>query len=348
MRLESGAICKIEQLKKPDGSPGDYKDFPHRIREDYPGAQICRTDPLTSGGERKNQSKPFTFEGKTFEPGRGKCWKTRVVPEEGQLSGMERLARSGKLIAGPSTFYYLRYFDDFGYTAMSNWWDGLGGASNPIYVVQTNEEIVKRCILMTTDPGDMVLDPTCGSGTTAFVAEAWGRRWVTIDSSRVALAIARQRLMTAKYDKYRVEGEASPGSNSAVTSIDPSAGFVYQKAPHITLGAIARNKLLDDVFEEYEPILRAKLTEINAQLENVDREGKDALLGMFCEKIRENGYAQITDDDVRQFILPGLPSEKLRAALSAIPKVTKKNIADCISAAPAGEAFRDWEGPIYI
>src|SRR5580692_12924452 len=100
---------------------------------------------------------------------------------------------------------------------VSNWWDALGGASNPIYVVQTNTEIVKRCILMTTQPGDLVFDPTCGGGTTAYVAEQWGRRWITIDTSRVPLALTRQRLLTATFPYYELKDEAR----------GPAGGFVY-------------------------------------------------------------------------------------------------------------------------
>ncbi len=130
---------------------------------------------------------------------------------------MERLAKANRLVIGDAQLGFKRYADDFGYTALSNWWDGLGGASDPIYVVQTNPEIVKRCILMTTKPGDLVLDPTCGSGTTAYVAEQWGRRWITIDTSRVPLALARQRLLTATYPYYQLKDEAR----------GPLGGFVY-------------------------------------------------------------------------------------------------------------------------
>ena len=124
---------------------------------------------------------------------------------------------------------FKRYLDDFGYKALTNWWDGLGGASKPIYVVQTNLEVIQRCMLMVTDPGDLVLDPTCGSGSTAVVAEEWGRRWITCDSSRVALTLAKQRLMTQVFDYYRL---ARPQEGVG-------SGFEYETAAHLMLSDIA-------------------------------------------------------------------------------------------------------------
>jgi adenine-specific DNA-methyltransferase len=145
---------------------------------------------------------------------------------------MERLREQGRLCASGKSLDGKRYLDDFPFKSVSNWWDNLGGASDPIYVVQTNPEIVQRCILMTTDPSDLVLDPTCGSGTTAYVAEQWGRRWITCDSSRVATTLAKQRLMTALFDYYEL---ARPKEGV-------SSGFVYKTVPHVTLKSIANNE----------------------------------------------------------------------------------------------------------
>jgi adenine-specific DNA-methyltransferase len=144
---------------------------------------------------------------------------------------MDRLAIAGRLIAGEGQLRFRSYLDDFGYVPLSNWWDNLGGASDPIYVVQTNPEIIQRCMLMTTDPGDLVLDPTCGSGTTAYVAEQWGRRWATCDTSRVALTLAKQRVMTAVFDYFEL---AHPEEGV-------SSGFRYKAVPHVTLKSIANN-----------------------------------------------------------------------------------------------------------
>ncbi|PJF45656.1 MAG: site-specific DNA-methyltransferase, partial [Candidatus Thermofonsia Clade 3 bacterium] len=140
---------------------------------------------------------------------------------------------------------YVFYADDYPVMELTNQWADTQGASGKIYAVQTSVEVVKRCMLMTTDPGDLVLDPTCGSGTTAFVAEQWGRRWITIDTSRVAIAIARQRLMTARFEHYRLKDDAK----------GVAGGFVYKTVPHITLGSIARNEALDPIFAKHEPIL---------------------------------------------------------------------------------------------
>ena len=164
---------------------------------------------------------------------------------------MEKLALAGRLLVSETTRRYHRYFDDFPFVALDNWWDGLGGASNPVYVVQTNPEIIKRCVLMTTDPGDLVLDPTCGSGTTAYVAEQWGRRWITIDTSRVALALARTRLMSARFSYYLLaDSEDGRFKEAELTGISPTDGpagndikngFVYSRAVHITSSLIANN-----------------------------------------------------------------------------------------------------------
>ena len=208
-----------------------YRDDPQRIVNDFPGARIFKSENITAGGFRKNQSVIFHYKGKAYDPGlaKGNCWKHTAVAEDGSPSGMDRLASAGRIFVGDEQIGFKRYADDFGYKALSNWWDGLGGAADPIYVVQTNSEIVKRCILMTTQPGDLVFDPTCGSGTTAYVAEQWGRRWITCDSSRVSLALARQRLMHAVFDYYQL---ARPDEGVG-------SGFVYNTVPHITSTNIA-------------------------------------------------------------------------------------------------------------
>ena len=170
---------------------------------------------------------------------------------------------AGRLMSTGESLDFRRYLNDFGYKTISNWWDGLGGASKQVYVVQTNLEVVKRCILMTTDPGDLVLDPTCGSGTTAYVAEQWGRRWITIDTSRVALALARTRLMAGRYPYYlladsdegvrkeaELTGQVPPPHQ---TSRDIRKGFVCRRVPHITSGAIANNPEIDTIHAKWQP-----------------------------------------------------------------------------------------------
>ncbi len=149
-------------------------------------------------------------------------------------------------------------------------------------------------MLMTTDPGDLVLDPTCGSGTTAYVAEQWGRRWITIDTSRVAIALARQRLLTAKYDYYEL---ANPKAG-------PSGGFNYKTIPHITLKSIAQNQALDPIFARWEPALAEKLRALNAALASVPPEARSRLLAKLAEKERREGKNAVTDADRRRWLLP--------------------------------------------
>lgn len=191
------------------------------------GARIYRLDNLTSQGYRQFTTIPFEFEGKTYHPGPERNWKTT-------LEGLGRLAAHRRLEA-TTGLYYVRYLGDFPVSPISNSWDdtGIAGfAAEKKYVVETNPKVIARCQLMTTDPGDLVFDPTCGSGTTAYVAEQRGRRWITCDTSRVALALARQRLLTATFPYYKL---AHPEKGVA-------GGFIYKAVPHITLRSIAQNE----------------------------------------------------------------------------------------------------------
>lgn len=168
---------------------------------------------------------PFEYKGSLFYGG----WKTTI-------DGMKKLTERNRLYAAKSTLNYIRYLDDFPVYEITNLWTDIAGImsrSDPkIYVVQTSTEAIKRCILMTTDPGDVIFDPTCGSGTTALVAEQWGRRWITCDTSRVAITLAKQRLMTTLFDYYKLaHQEEGVGS-----------GFKYETVPHITLSSIANDE----------------------------------------------------------------------------------------------------------
>lgn len=198
---------------------------PSRLPE---GSRIYRLDNLTSQGFQENTTVPFEFEGRVFHPGAERHWKTTV-------EGLRRLAAAGRLEVSGNTLSFVRYIDDFpAYPLTNHWTDTViaGFASDKRYVVETNPKVVERCILMTTDPGDLVFDPTCGSGTTAYVAEQWGRRWITCDTSRVALTLAKQRLMTAVFDYYEL---ARPEEGV-------SSGFRYRTVPHITLRSIANDE----------------------------------------------------------------------------------------------------------
>jgi adenine-specific DNA-methyltransferase len=250
VELPDGSQCSLSSVPF-NGDTIDYRDKPAQLFKDIPGARLFRSWPITNGGERRNQSGPLTWNGSTHNPPKGRCWSHTIRSEGGSIPGMIRVAIADRLISSGNCWDYKRYLDDFPFKQLSNWWDGLGGASDPIYVVQTNPELIKRCILMTTDPGDIVLDPTCGSGTTAFVAEQWGRRWITTDTSRVALTLARTRLMAARYPYYilsdspegiKKEGELTgklPPPHS--TDGDIRKGFVYKRHPRITSGTIANN-----------------------------------------------------------------------------------------------------------
>jgi len=211
-------------------------------------AQVFRADNLTSQTVREAQTTVFDVEvgGVTYRPAAG-GWKTNSL-------GMSRLKAASRLIGLGKTLSYVRYYKDFPLFAFTNFWDDTttaGFADAKVYVVQTNAKVIERCLLMTTDPGDLVLDPTCGSGTTAFVAEQWGRRWITIDTSRVALALARTRLMAAKFPYYlladspdgiaketEITGQRPPPHQ---TDNDIRKGFVYRRVPHVTLKSIANN-----------------------------------------------------------------------------------------------------------
>jgi adenine-specific DNA-methyltransferase len=213
------------------------------------GSSVYRIDNMTSAGYSASLSEPYEFDGRTFTLRPNLHWKTTK-------SGLDGLARAGRLLGVGNTLTYVRRFADFPVSPIGNGWLDTGrsgfGEQN-IYVVQTLARVIERCLLMTSDPGDLVLDPTCGSGTTAYVAEQWGRRWITIDTSRVALALARSRLMAAKYPWYlladseagmRKEAELTgqaPPSPMPTTAGDVRRGFVYERVPHVTLKSIAQN-----------------------------------------------------------------------------------------------------------
>lgn len=189
------------------------------------GSRIFRTLDLHSSGRTDSCVFDFEFGGEICSPHRGRSWKTNH-------EGIQTLIDKNRLIKLGDSPEYVLYYDDFPVTALTNIWNDTQGATDKKYVVQTSEKVIQRCMLMTTDPGDLVLDITCGSGTTAYVAEQWGRRWITCDTSRVAITLAKQRLMTATFDYYRLAHEEQ----------GVSGGFIYKSVPHITLGSIANNE----------------------------------------------------------------------------------------------------------
>ncbi|HEX8247364.1 MAG TPA: site-specific DNA-methyltransferase [Pyrinomonadaceae bacterium] len=197
------------------------KQFPENAR-------LYRPDSLISQGAA-SEPQPFTFQGKVYNPPPNTHWKANYP------LGMNRLAESNRLHVAQNSIRYIRFANDFEWRTLNNMWTDTmtGQFTDPkMYVVQTNTKVVARCLLMTTDPGDLVLDITCGSGTTAFVAEQWGRRWITCDTSRVALTLAKQRLMTATFDYFQL---TKPEEGV-------SSGFKYKTVPHVTLKSIANNE----------------------------------------------------------------------------------------------------------
>ena len=239
-------------IEDDDGIRPMRKDELVRASELYrTGARIIRQNPLTSQSGGSTTIFPVEIGGKVFHPAKG-GWKTNA-------EGMEKLRKARRLMPSGQTLGFVRYFADFPYQTYSNAWDdtrqsGFGDAKT--YVVQTAAKVIERCVLLTTDPGDLVLDPTCGSGTTAFVSEQWGRRWITIDTSRVALALARQRVMAARYPWYLLadspEGHAKEQTLTA-QGLPPQEfggdirqGFVCERALHITLRSIANNPDIND------------------------------------------------------------------------------------------------------
>lgn len=238
------------------------------------GSRIYRHDNLTSQSGGEKSAFPIDFDGIKFRAGKG-YWKTNEL-------GIARLKKAYRLGAPTDrSLAYVRFLDDATYTSYSNvWLDTQTGAftDSKLYVVQTNTKIIERCLLMTSDPGDLVLDPTCGSGTTAFVAEQWGRRWITIDTSRVALALARTRLMTARYDYYlprdSAEGAAKESELMGKPVPAPEAdhrpdlrqGFVYERAPRVTLKSIANNAEIDVIWEEWQKTLEPLREKLNAAI----------------------------------------------------------------------------------
>ncbi|PWE17127.1 site-specific DNA-methyltransferase [Marinicauda salina] len=224
---------------------------------------------LASSGYTQSCTYNYAIEGKNYGSPKGKSWKTH-------LDGMNRLEKAGRLQPLKTSLRWRYFHEDALSEAITDIWGDTFAASDKVYVVQTSESVIQRCLLMTTDPGDLVLDPTCGSGTTAYVAEQWGRRWITIDTSRVALALARARLMGARYPWYIIKDSpeglekeaelARTPPKETPTYGDIRQGFVYERVPHITLKAIANNAEIDTIWEEYQPAVEEALKALNAAL----------------------------------------------------------------------------------
>lgn len=234
------------------------------------GSRVFMAGDTSSQGASKKDL-PFNFRGKDYLPSKGRHWTVGA-------EGMKRWDRAGRIQTTGNYLRVRRYAEDNPLKKLNSNWDDTGTGSftdKKVYVVQTNTKVVQRCILMTSDPGDLVVDPTCGSGTTAYVCEQWGRRWITIDTSRVALALARTRLMTARFPYYlledSVDGKKFNESKYGVENInlplknDIRHGFVYERVPKITLKSIAQNSEIDVIWDSYED-------EINKHVQDFQKE----------------------------------------------------------------------------
>ncbi len=270
---------------------GEKRPLSTVTEDDQERVRVFRLDAITSQGFRQFTSVPFEFRARVFDTGTTKNWKTT-------LDGMRRLAQSDRIEDSSGTLNYVRFVEDFPVFELTTLWTDVGGIqsrSDPkVYVVQTPTRIVERCMLMTTKAGDLVLDPTSGSGTTAYVAEQWGRRWITIDTSRVAIAIARQRLLTSKFDYYEFKDEAR----------GVEGGFKCKTVPHITLKSIAQNTNLDPIFAKHELILDTELAACNATFAKVTDDLRRKLAGKVAGKQKAEGKKSISDADRRRWELP--------------------------------------------
>lgn len=237
-------------VELPDGTRRPMTKAEKQGIEKLPeGARIYRVSTAESQGAAK-VAQPFEYEGRVFTPARNSHWKASYP------GGMQKLAEANRLHAFANSLGYIRYADDFGYQQLTNIWTDTGiagGAMEKRYVVQTSTKVIERCLQMVTDPGDLVLDPTCGSGTTAYVSEQWGRRWITIDTSRVSTAIARERLLTAVFPSYELVDEAR--------GVD--GGLRYKTVTRVTLGSIANSEPAEEVFLVDQPFVNSKKTRVS-------------------------------------------------------------------------------------
>ncbi|MEQ5778525.1 site-specific DNA-methyltransferase [Thalassospira sp. NFXS8] len=243
-----GKVCDILLFYAKDKNQLKYRTLYEKKQDTEDGYS---EDPLKSDGYRATTTCPYEFNGITWPCGANEHWKVSI-------ESLNRAAKAGRIVPKLTSLRLKKFASDFGYKVFHSIWMGFGGASNMQYVVETNTRIIERCILMATDPSDLVLDITCGSGATAVSAEKWGRRWITCDTSRVAVTLTKQRLMTASYDYYALrfphEGLKS--------------GFDYETAKRITLGSIGANIDIDKIYNEDHPKIAAALDNLNAVLKS--------------------------------------------------------------------------------
>ncbi len=277
--LREGGGWAHSRAELPDGSRQNL-GVPE-VRRRLEAAEPIRPyslDGVASQGSTATGSGVFAFEGREFHCGHNAHWKTST-------DGMERLASAWRIESSTNSIRYVRFLDDFPIQPITNLWADTnrpGYIDAKAYVVQTSAKVVERCVLMATDPGDLVLDPTCGSGTTAYSAEQWGRRWITIDTSRVALALARARIMGARYPYYLLADsrEGQLKESEITCSVPPEArtcgsirqGFVYERVPHVMLKSIANNAEIDVIWDRFQGQLEPLQEQLNDVLKKMWKE----------------------------------------------------------------------------
>jgi len=255
-------------------------------------AMLVARNPVVSPGTSKSSSEPIKFEGDSFPCPLGRHWSQ-------EPGGMQRLIRASRICKKGKTLRFVKHASDSEIEGLTNAWMDLGSGGfvgeKKKFIVKTDLRVIERCLLLTTRPGDLVLDPTCGGGSTAFAAEKWGRRWITIDTSRVAIALSRQRLLTeCQFPYFQLRNEAA----------GPQGGFIYRTARHIEPSDIAKNVNLDSILARYEVILEEKLKAANKVLAFVSEETRHALAVKLTAKEKNEGKRTVTDADRRRWVLP--------------------------------------------
>jgi adenine-specific DNA-methyltransferase len=334
----SSTLQNYTNMSLEDGTLSKYKNASSETSIEITSRLFRFSDMTSARGSTESDVTDYTFNGNAYKPGK-RTFRSNFL-------GLERLRKANRISStSGKTLQYHQFLQDFPATPFSNVWTdtGTGSGLNKIYVVQTNEKVVQRCVLMATDSGDLVLDPTCGSGTTATVAEQWGRRWITIDTSRVALALARARIMGARYPFYLLadskDGQAKEAEiTHSVPSIKPvhnniRHGFVYERVPHITLKSIANNTEIDVIWEKYQLTLEPLRIELNKRLRRkyeeweIPREAEDPWPSKAAAILQNIRDEQTLKDDARpnklRELLTGLNEElkcKKPLTLNTLPE----------------------------
>jgi adenine-specific DNA-methyltransferase len=278
----------FDTLEMPDGSLRKLIESERKDATLLPkNGLVLSQQGMLSSGATASCIFEYQLHGRKFFPGGGRSWRTNPV-------GIERLRQSERLIPLKTAIRFKQYLNDFCLKERSTLWMDTFTATDKEYVVQTDPEVILRCVAMTTKPGDLVVDPTCGGGTTAWACENMGRRWITIDTSRVAVAIARQRLLTSQFDYFNLRDEEA----------GIVGGLVYHAVPRVTVKTIAQNQNLDPIFAKHEPILDTRLNACNDALGKVTQEVRFKLDAKLMAKQQKEGKRAITDADNRRWQLP--------------------------------------------